>query len=214
MEKGYYPIALNILGRTCIVIGGGLVAARKVNALLEHGARVTVVSPSCCDELRQLSEEDRIHLVRKDFTPEDIQEAFLVIAATDQNQINERVAQEARKRKILINVVDNAALSDFVLPASLYRGNLTVSVSTDGLSPALARKIRDYMGQSLGPEYGILTELIAEIRSEIKNRNIIITSADWQKALDLELLIRLLKSGQREKARVVVLQSLTGQQII
>ena len=206
----YYPVFLALEGKTCLVVGGGAVAWRKVRALLECGASVIVVSPALCPGLKQMADLQQISARVKEFAPEDVKDVFLVIAATDKNDVNEQVARAARERKIPVNVVDDARLSDFILPAVLRRGELTIAISTSGKSPALARKLRDQLERYLGPEYAALTDLVAEVRSEMKAGGITVSEESWQKALDLELLAHLLKTGERGKAKILLQMKLSG----
>lgn len=204
----YYPISLNICGKRCVVVGGGNVALRKVKALLEHGANVEVVSPSLCPELSQLAAAKTISALHKEYEPGDLNGAFIAIAATAESDTNQKVADEARRQKILVNVVDSSAQSDFIGASYLRRGDLTIAISTAHRSPALARKIRTRLEQDFGAEYASLTSLIEEVRSELKKRAVIVSGNDWQKALDLDLLIELLRTGQREKAKATLLSNL------
>ena len=181
-----------------MVVGGGEVAWCKVNTLLEQGACVTVISQSFYAGLTELAEHQKIRAIIKAFEPEDIKGAFVVIAATDDNNVNEQVAREARKNKSLVNVVDNADLSDFIVPAFFTRGDLTVAVSTAGKSPALARRVKQYLEQYLGREYAAITDLAAEVRAEIKARGIKVDEDAWQKALDTGVFIFPAKKRRKE----------------
>ena len=207
----YYPIFLNIFGKRCVVIGGGKVALRKVKVLVEHGANVEVVSPALCPELSQLAAAKTISVLHKEYEPRDLKGALITIAATTESDTNQKVADEARRQKILVNVANSREQSDFILPSYLRRGDLTIAVSTAGRSPALARKVRTRLEQNFGEEYASLTGLIEEVRSELKKRAVIVSSDDWQKALDLDLLIKLLRTGYREKARATLLGNLETQ---
>lgn len=213
MKKGgqrpsYYPIFLNIRGRKCVVVGGGKVAFRKVKVLLEHGANVEVISPDLCPELNELAEAKAISVFRQNYEPRVLKGAFIAIAATNKKDINQKVADEARKQGVLVNVVDNLGLSDFIVPSYFHRGDLTIAVSTTGTSPALARKIRGKLEQSFREEYASLTALIDEVRAELKQRGIIVNGNTWQEALDLDLLLKLLQAGLREQAKVTLLDKL------
>jgi len=204
----YYPVFLDVRGKRCVVVGGGHVALRKVKVLLEHGASVEVVSPALCPELSQLAEAKTISLLGKDYEPGDLKGAFIAIVATANSNTNQNIADEARRQKIPVNVADSLEQSDFIVPSYLRRGDLTIAVSTAGKSPALARKIRTRLEQNFGEEYASLTGLIEEVRAELKKRAVIVSGNDWQKALDLDLLIELLRTGQREKAKTTLLGNL------
>lgn len=203
----YYPIFLDVRGKRCMVVGGGQVALRKAKALLKHGANVEVVSPALCPELSQLAEAGRISVIRKAYEPGDLKDAFVVIVAAT-SDINQKVADEARRQKILVNVASSSEQSDFIVPSYLCRGDLTIAISTAGRSPALTRKVRAKLEQHFGEEYTSLTSLIGEVRSELKRRGVVVSSVDWQKALDLDLLIGLLRTGQQEKAKATLLSNL------
>ncbi len=204
----YYPIFLNIRGKKCVVVGGGKVSFRKVKALLEHGANIEVISPDLCPELSQLEKTKAIRLLRQNYKPGNLKGAFITIAATGEKDINQKVSEEARRQGALVNVVDNPELSDFIVPSRLHRGDLTIAISTSGVSPALARKIRTKLEQNFGEEYASLTALIAEVRSELKQRGITVSSDTWQDALDLDLLLKLLQAGLQKQAKVTLLSNL------
>ncbi len=204
----YYPLFLNIRGRRCVVVGGGQVALRKVTTLLEHGAGVNVISPDLCAELGQLAEKGKIAVLAREYRAGDLEGAVIAIAATDEPNTNLAVAQEARARAVLVNVVDDAGSSDFIAPAYMRRGDVTIAVSTGGRSPALARKIRSRLEKDFGDEYAALALLIDTVRAEIKRLGIKVSGDDWQEALDLDSMIDLLKKGDSEKARAVLRDNL------
>ena len=204
----YYPIMLNLQGKKCVVVGGGTVALRKVKMLLDCGADVTVVSPKPHLGMAKLSEKKAIRLIHRNYKGEDLMGATLAVASTDVREINRRVAHEAKKLGILVNVVDDPRLSSFILPSFFRRGNLTIAVSSAGTSPALARKIRTNLEKSLGKEYATLLSLISEVRSALKERGCTVDGDAWQEALDLDSLIRLIQKRQRKKAETVLLSKL------
>ncbi len=204
----YYPIFLNIRGKRCVVVGGGAVALRKVKALLEHEASVKVISPELCPELSQLAKSRAIQVLQRNYNGRDLQGVFIAIAATDDGEINNKVAEEARAKGVLVNVVDDSEHSDFIVPSQLRRGDITIAVSTAGKSPALARKIRTRLEKDFGAEYASLALLVDEVRSELKRQGIKINGYGWQEAIDLDMLIELLRAGQNEKAKATLLANL------
>ncbi len=204
----YYPVFLNVKGKKSVVVGGGQVALRKVRVLLEHGANVEVISPGLCPELAELAESEEVRVLNREYQAGDLKNAFVAIAATDNGTINQRVVAEARRRAVLVNVVDDAENSDFIVPSYLRRGEITIAVSTGGKSPALARKIRSKLEKELGDEYSLLARLIGETRAEVRQRKIKIDSDGWQEALDLDLLLDLLRKGEKEKAKATLLSNL------
>ena len=162
---GSYPISLNLAGRSCLVVGGGSVAERKVLSLLECEARVTVVSPRLTARLRRLVEDGRIGYRAGEFHPEDLRGMFLVIAATDKDAVNHLVSRECMERNLLVNVVDDPPHGNFYVPAVVRRGPLQIAVSTGGCSPLLARKIKEELAARYGPEYGEFTVWLGEMRA-------------------------------------------------
>jgi siroheme synthase-like protein len=204
----YYPILLNIQGRKCLVVGGGPVALRKVKALLEHGANVEVVSPTLCPELNQLATDGAIRAIQRDYKSEDLQHAFIAIAATDDAKTNESVAAEARRRGVLVNVVDDPKNSDFIVPSYLKRGDVIIAVSTSGRSPALARKIRNKLESDFKTEYAQLAVVADEVRSELKQQGITVNSDAWQEVLSLNSLMELLRRGKNREAKEIMLTRL------
>jgi siroheme synthase-like protein len=210
--SSYYPVFLNISGKRCVVVGGGQVALRKVRALLEHRANIEVISPDPCSELIELAEDGQIRVFRRHYQPGDLRKAFTAIAATDNSDINLQVVKEARRNAVLVNVVDDAENSDFILPSYLRRGDVTVAISTAGRSPALARKIRTRLEKVFGDEYASLALLIDEVRTEAKQQRIEVDGDAWQEALDLELLLELLRRKDAEKAKAILLRNLKTRQ--
>jgi len=203
-----YPMFLNISGKRCVVIGGGQVARRKVRTLLEHGANVEIISPDLCPELNKLAETGEVKVLRRHYQAGDLPGAFLVIAASDDSEINRQVVKEAKDKSVLVNAADDPENSDFIAPSSVRRGDMTIAVSTTGRSPALTRKIRTRLEKEFGDEYASLVNLIAEVRAEVKRRGIKVSGDDWQEALDLDLMLDLLQKGDGEKAKAVLLDKL------
>jgi len=204
----YYPVFLDIKGKRCVVVGGGQVALRKVKMLLDSRASVFVISPNPHPEIIRLSKREAIHLIQRDYKVEDLKDAVITLACTDVKEVNRKVADEARKARVLVNVADDPDRSTFITPSFLKRGNLTVAVSTSGISPALARKIRTKLEKSFGEEYGSLLSLIGEVRSKLREKGYRVGTETWQEALDLDLLIQLVRSGQRKKAKAILLTKL------
>jgi precorrin-2 dehydrogenase/sirohydrochlorin ferrochelatase len=203
-----YPIFLNIQGKNCVVIGGGNVALRKVKVLLDCGANVKMICPKPHPEIVKLSKERAIHFIQRDYEKEDLRDAAIAFACTDVKKVNRKVAVDAKEAGVLVNVADDPRPSDFIIPSFFRKGNLTVAISTAGVSPALARKIRTKLEKSFGKEYGPLLSIIGEIRSAIKKRGIILEPEIWQEALNLDSLIHLLQAGQREKVKTYLMGKL------
>ncbi len=204
----YYPIFLNVQGRKCVVVGGGEVAERKARALVEQGASVTVISARVCDGLAQLAEQGTIQISPRDYQPGDLEDALIAIAATDDPKVNMKVAREGRERGVLTNVADAPEHSDFIVPSLLRRGDVSIAVSTGGRSPALARKIRTELEQGFASEYASLALLLSEVRQELKRDGIHVDSDAWQRSLDLEPLLDMLRIGEFEQAKEKLLSKL------
>lgn len=164
----YYPIMLDIRGKKCKVIGGGKVAERKVIALLEHGAVVTVISPLITDKLDQLHREKKIALLDRKYIYGDLDGSYLVYAATDDRETNKICLNECREKGILLNVVDEGEICDFIVPAKISRGHLNICISTDGKSPMLSRRIKERLERIFTEEYEEYLEILGEIRERVK----------------------------------------------
>ena len=166
----YYPLFADLRGRPCLIVGGGLVAQRKVVTLLGFGARITVVSPLITAKLAALARAGRIRHVARRFNASDLRTAWLVYAATDEQAVNREVSRQAARRRVFANVVDQPGLCSFIAPAIARRGGLTVAISTGGASPTMARRLRDEVGRRLGPEYARLLRLLGGLRGVAKRR--------------------------------------------
>jgi siroheme synthase-like protein len=203
----YFPVFLQLAGRPVVVFGGGAVAERKVKSLLQAGAEVTVVAPQLTKNLTAWAHDKRIKHRRRRYRPEDLTGFILVFAATNDEPTNARIAQEAEKLNLWVNVADRPQLCSFILPSVLTRGDLQVAVSTSGKSPALARKIREDLEAYWGPEYEEYLQIMAEVReralAEIpdESRRMIL----WETLLSSELL-KWLRTGERLKAEAWVEQ--------
>ncbi len=163
----YYPVGLKLEGRKCLVVGGGRVAERKVSSLLSCGALVRVISPALTSRLSRLVKKGKIEYSKRNYQPRDLSGALLVIAATDDEKTNSRISSQAGERGVLVNVVDSPGECTFIVPASLKRGSLTISISTDGLSPALSRNIRQQLEKNYGREYGEFLRIMAGLRPKV-----------------------------------------------
>jgi len=163
----HYPICLDISGKRCVVVGGGNVAERKVRRLLACGARVEVVGKTLTSVLTAWKGQGKIVHLEGGYEDSFLAGAALVIGATDSEGVNGRIAADARKRGIPVNIVDNPALCDFILPSVVERGDLLIAVSTGGKSPALAAKLREELEEVYGPEYAVLVEILGDLRERV-----------------------------------------------
>lgn len=165
-----YAMMVDLTGKACLVVGGGRVGERKVAALLETGAKVTVVSPFVTVGLQEWIAQGRITHVPRVFQKDDGWAAVLVIAATDSREVNEWVYAQAVARDQWINVVDQPQLCNFTVPSLVRRGQLQIAISTGGASPSLAKKIRHQLEEEIGDEYGLYIELLHRCRLKIQQR--------------------------------------------
>jgi precorrin-2 dehydrogenase/sirohydrochlorin ferrochelatase len=166
--RPYYPAILDIAGRKALVVGAGKVGEGKIEGLLRGGASVRVVSLTATETVRRWASEGRIELELRAYETGDLDGAFLVIAATEDNPTNVRVFEDAEARQMLCNVVDVTHLCNFILPSIVRRGDLAIAVSTGGASPAMARRIRLALEQCYGDEYAVAMELLGSLREELK----------------------------------------------
>jgi precorrin-2 dehydrogenase/sirohydrochlorin ferrochelatase len=166
----YYPIYLDIAKKRCLVVGGGEVAERKVQRLLECGAHVVVIGKALTPDLEAIKSDGGIDHIDADYDTSHILDAFLVIGATDQEEVNARISEDAKKWGIMVNIVDDPDKCDFILPSLFQQGDLCVAISTGGKSPALAKKLRQDLEERYGPEYEMLIDILGKLREKIKTR--------------------------------------------
>lgn len=191
-----YPINLDIAGKPCTVIGGGEVAFRKIRGLLAAKAVVKVIAPKICAAIDELVQRGEISLTREKFSPDMLGDELLLIAATDNPEINRQAAQSARAKKILVNVVEGAG-GNFFVPSRITRGDLLLTISTGANSPAFSRFVRLMLESELDENFGAGLELIACRRAEVKQ---LIPDAKarqkfWREILTPDLW-QLLRNGQ------------------
>ena len=160
-----YPVNLRIAGRLCLVVGGGPVAVRKVESLLVGGGKVLVVSPEAAAPLRRLAEAGTIEWRQRPYRAGDLDGAFLVIAATNHPEVQRQVARDAAAGRVLLNSTDDPSACDFQVPSQLKRGDLLITVSTGGASPAFSRRIRESLEAQFGWEYGVIVDLLGRLRT-------------------------------------------------
>lgn len=163
----YYPINLDIRNRSCLVVGGGAVATRKVNTLIACGARVTVVSLETTDALTALADAGAVTLIRRSYASADLDGMFLVIGATDDRDLNRQISKDAESADRLCNIADQPDLCNFILPSIVHRGDLILAISTSGTSPAFAKKLRQELEKTYGNEYALFLKLMGAIRKRL-----------------------------------------------
>lgn len=168
--KKYLPLFINLEGKKCVVVGGGKVAERKIKTLLKYGAKVTVVSPEITKKIAELVEKKKIQYLKKKYSSEDIEDAFLVIAATSDSSINQQILNDA---KFLVNSVEsslsiNSSNISVIFPAIFERDSLQIAVSTE--FPALSKTIRDELKQIYGKEFASYIEYLKKLRLDLREK--------------------------------------------
>ncbi len=198
----YYPLFVDLAGRRCVVVGGGAMAEAKVEALVECGAEVVVISPQVTERIRRWAEEGRLRWEPRAYRLGDLEGAWLVVSAPDDRSLNRAVWEEAQARRVWVNAVDDPSHCSFIAPAVYRQGELVLAVSTSGKAPALAVRLRDRFASQLGPEYAAFLELAAELRGELVRRipQFERRRALWYRILDSGVLDDL-RAGARERAR-------------
>lgn len=159
-----YPVMLNVENKLCTIIGGGFTALRKAESLAQNGAEIKVISPEFCDGFNVGLK------IQKTYEPSDIKDSFLVIAATNDKMVNRKVAEDAKNQKILAYLVDDAEMSDFVSPAVSVCGDISLSVSTNGKFPLLAKKLSVIKSSDLDL-YKAILPIIEKYRQLILHEN-------------------------------------------
>lgn len=198
-----YPINLNLNGKKCAVVGGGSVAERKVSGLLAAGGAVTVISPEITENLKILANEKKIIWIQDAYKSGMANGYFLLIAATNSEEANILAINEAKSFGALVNAPANPALSDFSVPAVMRRGDLSVAITTEGISPALSRIIKEEIGEFVPKNIDEWLKFLKDIRKDMKEK--LKTSKDrenfWRKALN-KRIFTLLKEGRLKEAEV------------
>ncbi len=168
LETPFYIACLRLSGRRCLVIGGGDVGLEKIEGLLACDGRVTLVAPEAHPDLVTLAHEGSITWEQREYQPDDLQGAFMAIAATDDTDVNIRVFEDAERRAMLVNVVDVPPLCNFILPAIVRTGPLAIAISTAGASPALAKRMKREIGELFGEQYAQLAIMLNDARGWAK----------------------------------------------
>jgi precorrin-2 dehydrogenase/sirohydrochlorin ferrochelatase len=199
----YFPIALNISGRKCVVVGGGAVAARRIASLLDAEASISVISPTITPEIQQWVDEGHVLHEAIAYNKETLNGALLVIAATNDPSVNAAVTRDAQAMGALVNDVETSERGDFVIPSVVRQGDLLLTVTTGGASPSLTVKIREDLEGRFGPEYEAYLNLLREAREEIlKQDNSRFRAKQLLKSLVEDgTILSLIREGRVEEAR-------------
>ncbi|MCK5001908.1 MAG: uroporphyrinogen-III C-methyltransferase [Gammaproteobacteria bacterium] len=206
----YLPIFVQIKQRPCLVVGGGSIAARKVALLRKAEGAVTVVSPELCSELSELAAAGQIQHKAKTFSAEDMADCVIVIAATNQRDVNEQVSALAHEKKLPVNVVDNPQLCSFIMPSMVDRSPVQIAISTGGTSPVLARLIRTKLEGMIPAAYGRLGALAESFRDKVKAAfpNVESRRSFWESVLEGRIA-ELVFTGHEEEAKILLDKAIT-----
>lgn len=195
-----YPVNLVVADRRCVVVGAGRIAARKIAGLLDAGARVHVVAPSLGDEVRALRDSGAVTVTERAFEPRDLDGAWLVTTATGLPDVDHAVFVAGDERRVWVNAADDPGNCSFTLMSVVRRGDIVVTIGTNGRSPALATWLRDHVRTEMGPEYETLLELLSAEREAMRSRGRSSETADWRQALDSGIL-DLIRAGRVPEAK-------------
>lgn len=196
VDQPLYPVNLVLVGRPCLVVGGGRVALTKVRGLVGAGAHVTVVAPDIRAEVAELAHA----VAARPYRRGEAAGYRFVVAATGDPGVNQQVYDDGEAAGVWVNSADDPERCSAVLPARLRRGRLTLTVSTGGHSPAVAAWVRSRLAEDYGPEYDELIGLLAEARDEVRRRGVATEDLDWRRALDSGIL-DLVRAGRLEDAK-------------
>jgi len=196
VDQPLYPVNLVLTGRPCLVVGGGRVALTKVRGLTDARARVTVVAPEVVPEVAALA--DVVEL--RPYRAGEAAGYRFVIAATGDPQVNQQVYDDGEAAGVWVNSADDPQRCSAILPARVRQGRLTLTVSTGGLSPAVAAWVRERLAREYGPEYDQLVGLLSEAREEVRAQGLGTEHLDWKQALDSGIL-ELIRAGRLEAAK-------------
>lgn len=206
----YYPVFWDIRGKSCVVVGGGEVAARKAKRLLDCGAKVSVISPQLTPELAELKKQKIICHIAAEYSGDLIFGAALVVGATDDEKTNAIISLDARNKGIPVNIVDDPQKCDFILPSIVEKGDLTIAIGTGGKSPALARHLREELESKYGAEYEIFLNILGNLRAKmVKNAGV---GKDWFTSLLEAGILDVIKEKDREKLKKIV-KKVTGEEV-
>lgn len=206
----YYPVFWDISDKICVIVGGGEVALRKAERLLDCGAKVSIISPKLVHELAALKDKKLISHIAAEYSGDLLDKAALIIGATDDEKTNAKISKDAREKGIPVNIVDDPQKCDFILPSIVQRGDLEIAIGTGGKSPALARHLREELEKQYGKEYGIFLNILGNLRATMeKNAGV---GKDWFSSLIKAGILEFIKAGDVKKVKKIV-KDITGKEV-
>jgi len=206
----FYPLMLDLRGKKCLVVGGGIAATKRIRTLREAGAAVKVVAPEVSREVREMATDGGISWEARDFRPEDLEGHFLALAMSDSPEVNTEVEEACRSRGMLVCSNSSRSTGDVIFPSVIRKGEITIAISTGGKSPALSRMLREELEGVLDERISLLCQVFGEARRELKKRGIRAGYEQWMCALD-DGLLELIESGKVKEAESRLLHSLHRQ---
>jgi siroheme synthase-like protein len=195
-----YPVNLLVSGRRCVVVGAGRIAARKIAALLDAGAVVHVVAPDLGPEVQAWQAAGAVTVDERPFAAADLDGAWLATSATPDPAVNQAVYDAGEARRIFVNAADDPDHCSFTLMSVVRQGDLVVTIGTGGRSPALATYLKDHVQTEMGPEWGVLLDLLSEERERLRAGGTSSETLDWRRALDSGML-DLIRTGRVAQAK-------------
>lgn len=195
----FYPLNLNVENKKCVVVGGGKIAYDKILGLLEAGAQIDVIAQNFCPEILAL--KDRLNLIRADYSASLLSTGAVLIAATNNAELNQQIASDARAKHFLVNIVDDFA-GDFIVPSRIRRGDFLLAISTGGKSPAFSRFVRTMLESEFNENFAAAIEIISSLREKVQP--LLPTHTDriifWRETLSPEIW-QLIKAGELDTLR-------------
>ena len=208
----YYPVYLNLRGRRCVIVGGGTVAEGKIARLLDSGAEICVVSPDATPGIRRFVDDGAVRWEQREYQPGDLEGAFIAIAATNVREVNRRIYEEANERGVMLNAVDDPPNCSFIAPSIVQRGPVTLAISTSGVSPALARKLRESLQASEDLAWADLSGVMSTTRACLREMGMLakVDPERWQSCITPQLLAMAQEGREAEAVEVLLAGLLQG----
>jgi len=166
----YYPIMLNIENKKCLIVGGGDIAYRKILELMDYGACIIVVSPNINEDIKVFVDNKSINYIHDRYDKVYIENAYIVVASTNDNKVNNDIFRDCSEKGILVNVVDDPKNCSFIVPSKIRRGDLTISISTNGKSPTLSKSIRKELEKKYDEDYEMYLNILGDMRQEVMKK--------------------------------------------
>jgi precorrin-2 dehydrogenase/sirohydrochlorin ferrochelatase len=198
--EGMYPINVELTGKKCLVIGGGAVANRKIKSLLKAGGEVTIIAPEVCPELQNIIHTQNLTWFTRNYKSNDTHGYFLVVCASSDKECNDVATKEALKQNLLVNNVTNPPLGNFTVPASTSKGDLTLTIATNGKSPEFARVLCKHYEKELGEDYTSLLEFLGDFREKVKAKIPVSKERQlfWRQTFSEQILAKIAQGNLQE----------------